>query len=267
MAAIGLHHAALVRALGILDQQSSLGALDKADHQDQDHDHNNNRSDQACSQLAAAALFEQVGSKGRELGNNARHDDQRDTIADPPAGDLLTQPEQEHGATNQADNGSDTEHIARLDDSLDARTGGIAFQPRSKEPALDCDQENRAIARILVEFLAPAFAFLLDRLERGMKRGGKLYDDRGGNIGHDAERDQAHTLHAAAGEGVEDVDQRALGLRKQIFQRQRVDARQRNEAEKPKNDQGTDSEPDALAQLRGLGEIGEIKIARNVICA
>jgi len=100
-----------------------------------------------------------------------------------------------------------------------------------------------------------------------MKRCGKLHHDRGGDIGHDAQRDEAHALQAAARESVEQVQDTAAGMLVQIVQDQRIDAGQRHKAEEAEYDQRTDRKPDALLEFRRLGEIGEAQIARNIIGA
>ena len=100
-----------------------------------------------------------------------------------------------------------------------------------------------------------------------MESRGQLHDDRGGNIGHDAERDEAHALEAAAREGVEQVEDTAARLIVEIAQDQRVHAGQRNEAEKAEHDQGPDGEPDTVLQLGSLGEVCEAHIARDIVGA
>src|SRR3546814_14384551 len=59
------------------------------------------------------------------------------------------------------------------------------------EIARDRGQRDGAVARVLVELLAPAFALFLERGEARRQRRRQLHDDRGGDIGHDAERDDA----------------------------------------------------------------------------
>ena len=105
----------------------------------------------------------------------------------------------------------------------------------------------------------------VDRTDR--ERGGQLHHDRRGDVGHHAERDQAHAREAAAGKGVEQVKDAALRLAVERLQDQRVDARKRHEAEETEHDQRTDGEPDTLLQLGGLGEIGEAHVARDIVGA
>ena len=100
-----------------------------------------------------------------------------------------------------------------------------------------------------------------------MQRCGKLDDDRGGNVGHDAQRDQAHPLKAAAREHVEHVEDTALRRLGELRQHARIDARKRHEAQETEDDQRADGEPDTVLQLGGLGEIGEAQIARDTVGA
>ncbi len=208
-----------------------------------------------------------IRDEGRELGDDARHDDQRHAVADAATGYLLAQPQQEHGPAHEADNRADAEHDARVDDRLQPALRTIAFEPGGEEVTLDDTQEHRAVAGVLVELLPPDRAFLLERGEAGMQRGCQLHDDRGGDVGHDAERDEAHPLKAAARKGVEQVEDPAARLIVEIAQDQRVHARQRNEAEEAEDDQGPDGEPDTVLQLGGLGEVCEAHVARDIVGA
>jgi hypothetical protein len=116
---------------------------------------------------AGAAALEQLDERGRQAGDDARHDDQRDAVADAAAGDLLTQPHQEQGAADQADDRADAEQQAGLDHGLQPLLRAEALEPDRDEIALDRGEADGAVAGILVEALAAALAFLLDRVERG----------------------------------------------------------------------------------------------------
>ncbi len=267
MRAIGLHAAALRGALGILDQQAALGALDKADEQDQAHDHHEETADHHRADRTRTAAFEQVRRKAGELGDNTRHDDQRHAVTDAAAGDLFAQPQQEHGAADEVDDRDHAEHDARIDHRLQAGGIAIGLKPGGEKPALHRAQEHRAVARILVQFLAARLAFLLQRDQRGMQRSGQLDHDRGGDVGHHAERDQAHAFERTAREGVEQVEDTAARLVVKRLQDQRIDAGQRHEAEETEHDQRADREPDPLAQLGRLAEVGKAQRASEIVGA
>ncbi len=70
---------------------------------------------------------------------------------------------------------------------------------------------HRAVAGVLVDDLAALLAFLLQVFERRHDRGHELHDDRSGDVGHDAEREDRHALHGAAREHVEEAEN-AAGL-------------------------------------------------------
>ena len=154
-------------ALGILDEHPALGALHEADEQDQDQRH---ADDQPMItkriEAAGAAAFEHLRERGRQLGDDAGHDDQRDAVADAAAGDLLAEPHQEHGAADQADHGGDAEQHAGIDHRRLALRRAPAFEADGHEIALDRAQEDGAVAGILVDLLAAALALFLERAER-----------------------------------------------------------------------------------------------------
>src|SRR5690606_16575248 len=111
-------HPASAGALGVLDQQPTLSALHEADAQDQHDDHGHQADDHEHADRSGPATFEQVGNESRKLSDDAGHDDQRDTIADPAAGDLFTEPQKEHGSADQVDDRDDPEHQAGIDHRL-----------------------------------------------------------------------------------------------------------------------------------------------------
>ena len=70
-------------------------------------------------------------------------------------------------------------------------------------------QPDGAVAGVLVDDLAARLAFLLQRFQLGKDRRHQLDDDRGGDVGHDAEREDRHAADRAAGQDVEHVEQAA----------------------------------------------------------
>ena len=199
------------------------------------------------------------------MRDDARHDDQRHAVADAPAGDLLAQPHQEHRAADQRDHRRHAEHHAWLDHRLHALVGAQRLQPDGDEIALDRGQQHGAITRILVELLASALAFLLDRGELRRQRGGELHDDRRRDVRHHAERDQRHARQRAAREGVEEIEHAALGLLTQQPQRGRVDAGERHIAQHAEHDQRADREPQPLLEVCRLREFREADALRHLV--
>src|SRR3546814_8283558 len=122
------------------------------------------------------------------MRDDARHDDQRNAVADTPAGDLLAKPHQEHGAADQRRHARDAEHQARVDDGRRALTRAPALQPYGDSIAMEGAEEHGAVARILIKLLAAALALLLQRAQSRDERGRKTNDDGGGDIGHHHKR-------------------------------------------------------------------------------
>ena len=86
-----------------------------------------------------------------------------------------------------------------------------ALQPDGDPPGLEDGENDREVARVLVQDLAAGLAFLLQRLERRHDRGEELDDDRGRDVRHDVEREDRHALDGAAREHVEQPEH-AAGL-------------------------------------------------------
>ena len=134
------------------------------------------------------------------------------------------------------------------------------FQPDGDAVGLNGGQRHRAVAGILVDDLAPRLAFLLQGLELGEHRRHQLDDDRGGDVGHDAQREDRHALHRAARQHIEDVEQTAAGLVDLLRQGRRVDAGHGDIGAQAGDDQRAQGEEDAVAQLLGLAQIAEAEI-------
>jgi hypothetical protein len=109
----------------------------------------------------------------------------------------------------------------------------------------------------LVDRLAAALALFLEGGEMRRHRACHLHHDRGGDVGHHSERDQAHPLEPAAREHVEEVEDAAAGGVEQVGQRARIDAWQRDEAEQAEHDEGADREEQSLLEIGGEPETGE----------
>ena len=101
------------------------------------------RNHGAAAHRSFADLREHLGKAARQLGKNARHDDQRHAVADPARGDLFTEPHQEQRTADDADDRADAEHHARIDDRGDALARAERFEADGDEIALDRGQERR----------------------------------------------------------------------------------------------------------------------------
>src|SRR3546814_13079869 len=99
------------------------------------------------------------------MRNDTRHDDQRNTVANPSAGDLLAKPHQKHRAANQRRHARGAEDPARIDYGRHALSRAPAFEAAGDTIALDGAQDDGAVTGILVQLLATALAFLLQRTQ------------------------------------------------------------------------------------------------------
>ena len=123
-----------------------------------------------------------------------------------------------------------------------AKPGRMTTVPHCSRPdgdriGLNLGEHDRAVARVLVDLLAARLAFFLELLERRRDRRHQLDDDRGGDVGHDAEREDRHALDGAAGQEIEHVEQAALLLLDLLGERGRIDAGHRDIGAEPRDDQ------------------------------
>ena len=79
------------------------------------------------------------------------------------------------------------------------------FSVRTDDHGLDDAQHHAGIARPLRDLAAAALAFFGDFLQRRHDGAEELKNDRGGNVGHDAQRKDGHLLQTAAGEHVQNA--------------------------------------------------------------
>src|SRR5207245_11653844 len=87
---------------------------------------------------------------------------------------------------------------------------------------LDDAKQDGQIARVLRDLAAAKLAFFLQALEVRKHHGHQLQDDRGGDIRHDAERENRKTAEVAAAEEVENAEHRGCGLSEDALQLRQV---------------------------------------------
>ena len=71
-------------------------------------------------------------------------------------------------------------------------------------------EDDRQVAGPLRDLAPPQFAFLLQFFERGDHHRHQLQDDRRRDVRHDAERENRQPPDVAAGEQIEEAEDRAL---------------------------------------------------------
>ena len=215
--------------LGVVDGDLALPALDEhheGRHQDDQcqHDQRRHRVHVAVADQLTHAC-DRTGQPRHDTGK----DDQRDAVAQPALGDLLTQPHQEHRARHQRDDRHHAEHEAGLRHEV-----ALRFQRHRDAQCLERGQCQREPAGVLGDDPAAGLAFLLDLLKRGDDDRQQLHDDRCRDVRHDPQREHREALQRATREQVEQAEHPALLTAEQVGHRLRVDARNR--------DVGTDAE-------------------------
>ena len=236
-------------ALGILHDDAPFGPFDNDDENDDDRHHGDQAGDMQRGKRAGAPEFDRRGDGARQLGDDARKDDQEDAVADPARRDLLAQPHQEDGAADQGDDGGGAEEQARIDHRR-ALGAGHALDADGNAVALNRRQQYGAKAGVLADLLPARLALLLDLLELGRDGGHEPHDDGRGDVGHDAEGEDRHPPERAAGEQVEHAEDTALLPAEDVGKHQRIDPRQRDVCAEAVDDQRAKGEPQPLLEIR-----------------
>ena len=204
-----------------------------------------------------ADQLQHPGNGARESRGDAGENDDRNAVAQAPLSHLLAEPHQEHGAGHQRDDGGEAEHQPRVD-----HQSGLRLERDRDAGRLEKREKYRPVARVLRDLALARLAFFLELLQLRGNRGHELHDDRGRDIGHDAEREDGEARKRPAREHVEQAENPALLRLKQLGELDRIDARHRNVRADPENDQRQKqkrqallqvAEPPGLAELRGRG--------------
>ena len=231
------------------------------DHEGDDRDHHDDHAkDHRGREHARPALLQKADQRMRDFRDDADEDDQADAVADAAGRDLFTQPHQEHRAADQRDHAGGDEEEAR-------RMGQIAALDRHRNAVtLEQGQRDGAIAGVLVKLLAALFAFFAKLHPGAVHRAQKLHDDRGRDIGHDPQREDAHPLDGTAGEQVQHPADPLTRLFHELAQGFAVDAGDRDIGAKPVDHQQANGEEDALAQVRRLAQRSPAEVGRHLLC-
>src|SRR5215472_7025707 len=266
MGGLAPEHLVAHLALGILNDDPPLGALEIDDEGDHRHHDDGDQEDHPYLQRTRAGELERSDQGRGQPGHDAAEDDERGAVAHPALGDLLAQPHEEDGAGGERHDGGDVEEGSGGDD--DRTAGGThGGEPVGDAEGLRRRQEDRQHAGILVDLLTPGFALLLDGFQARRDARHQLHDDRGRDVGHDVEREDRHAPERAAREHVEHADDAAGLLLEQGVEGGRVDAGQRNIGAQAIDDQGAEGEPDPLLELSRLGEGAEIDVGGELLCS
>ena len=171
-------------ALGVVDQDLPLTALDEAHGPGDHHDSRRNQERGKGMHRTGAHQLQHPGNGVRESRGDAGEDDDRDAVAQATLGHLLAEPHQEHGARHQRDDGGEAEHQARVD-----HKSGLRLERDRDAGRLEKREEDRPVARVLGDLALARLALFSELLQLRGHRGHELHDDRGRDIRHDAERE------------------------------------------------------------------------------
>ena len=135
------------------------------------------------------------------------------------------------------------------------------------EPRLDRGDEDRAVARELVDLAPALLAFFVELVELGHDDREQLHHDRRRHVRHDAEREDRQLLQRAAREHVEHAEERAgAALGHDVVHLDAVDARDRDEHADAVDREDRQREQDPPAELRDLADICERARQRESLC-
>src|SRR6266851_6552004 len=122
-------------------------------------------------------------------------------------------------------------------------------------------------ARVLGDLALARLALFSELLQLWRHRGHELHDDRGRDIGHDAEREDRKAAERSAREHIEQAENPALLGLKQFGKPDRIDARHRNVRADPENDQRQQQKRQALLQIAVFTGLAELRGAHLSLAA
>ena len=122
---------------------------------------------------------------------------------------------------------------------------------------LDEADADRAVAGVLGDLLAAELALLRQALEVGPDDGQQLEDDRGRDVGHDAQGEDGHPGHVPAGEEVDEAEQGPLLRLPELLQGGRVEAGVRDLPADPVDREQEEGEDDPLPQLGDAEDVAD----------
>ena len=250
------HHATALDALGVVDRDAALGALDEDDRRDGER-HDGDDQDRDREAHAEVALgVDAARDRGRQARDDRREDDERHAVADAALGDELAHPHDERGADDQRDDddqvGDDFGDLGREDDAI-----GAALEEEQVADGVDEAEAERHETRDLGDLATAGLAFLRPAAHTRDDALHELHDDRCRDVRHDAEREDREMRKRAAGEEVEPRHADASPAGERIRELVEGDARHRHERAEAVQRQDGQGEQDLIAQIRHLECINE----------
>jgi hypothetical protein len=194
----------------------------------------------------------QVHHAAGQAGDDAGKDQQAHAVADAALGNLLAQPHDEGRAGGQRQHRHQIEADAGIEHHV---TAGEHERDANR---LHRGQNHGHIAGPLRDLAPPQFAFLLDARQRLINHGEQLEDDRGRDVGHDAQGEDGHAAQVAAAKQVHQAQGRAALLVEEPLQHLGVNARRGNPRSQAIDSQNAQHEEHPLAQIGNPENIGEL---------
>ena len=136
----------------------------------------------------------------RQARDDRGEDQKRYAVADPPLGDQLTDPHQQHTARRQADDDQEDMRQVKVGHHRFAGFGLLGVEQEHVANRLRERQADRQVAGVLRDPRLSDFTFLGELLQRRNGHLQQLQDDRGGDVGHDPQREDGEFGQAPAGE-------------------------------------------------------------------
>jgi hypothetical protein len=173
---------------------------------DEDHRHDDQQAEHHDQAEDECLVHPQdAGALAREPGHDRREDDDRHAVADAPLGDQLTEPHDQRGSRRQRQHRQREALVVQAGEDVDAGQELLVVGQRHDAGRLQDRQPDGDVSGDLLDPLAAGLAFLLELLQPGDHHAEQLHDDRRGDVGHDAQREDGELGQRPARE---QVDQR-----------------------------------------------------------
>ena len=181
----------------------------------------------------------------RDTRRDAGEDDEADAVAYAALSDELADPHRQDRARCERDHLGDRGQAQ----DVEVRDGaGLRGQDGQVAIRLEERKRHRQVARVLVDPGAAVFAFARQSLEAGHDARHELHDDRGVDVRVDTHRHDRERAQAAATEEVEQLQE--LLLIDDLGDRVAVDRRHRHHGQRPVDDEHSEHEQNAPADVR-----------------
>ena len=250
------HHAPPHHALGILHGDAPLAAL----HQDDEghHRHHHHQQDDygdgrkispVVIHYFARQIFDSSGQAHYDAGKN----NQRHAVADTALADLLAEPHDEGGAGGQGEDGHQHEADAGVVNQRSRAARGIhglLHQREGDGHGLEDGQAYGEVAGVLGNFAAAQLAFLLQTLQVRKHHGHQLQNNRRGDVGHDAQRENRQPAEISAAEQIQNAQHGPAPLLEELLQQLGVDPRRGNKRAQPVDGQEPERKQQPAAKIR-----------------